>query len=65
MWCDGKTASDILTVGEVVKIAVQIPAADVIGANQVFSLEIKPPTGGLVLLERTAPAQIGWVTDLH
>ena len=29
-----------------------------------FALEIKPPTGGVLLVERTTPAQIDSVTDL-
>ena len=29
-----------------------------------FALEIKPPTGGVLLIERTTPAQIDTVTDL-
>ena len=39
--------------------------ATTIVANQTFALEFKPPTGGVLLIERTAPAQIDTVTDLH
>ena len=58
------TAVTILASGQLAKISVD-PSATAISANQTFALEIKPPTGGILLLERTAPAQIDQVTDLH
>ena len=36
-----------------------------IGTNTEFSLEIKPPNGPVILLERTTPAYIDTVMDLH
>ncbi len=56
----GKT---LLNAGELAKFDVQLTTA--IAENQTFALEIKPPTGGVLLLERTAPAKIDTVTDLH
>jgi flagellin FlaB len=53
----------ILNSGALAKIKVKLSAA--LTANKVFALEIKPPTGGIVQLERTCPAQIDQVTDLH
>jgi flagellin FlaB len=53
----------ILASGALAKIRVKLNAA--VNPNQTFSLEIKPPTGGVMLIERTAPAQIDTVTDLH
>lgn len=53
----------ILASGALAKIRVKLGAA--VGPNQTFALEIKPPTGGVMLIERTAPAQIDTVTDLH
>ncbi len=53
----------ILAQGKLAKIVVWPPAA--ITANQTFALEIKPPSGGVLQVERTAPAQISDVTDLH
>jgi archaeal flagellin FlaB len=53
----------ILSAGILAKILVGAPAS--LTANQVFALEIKPPTGGILLIERTCPAQIDAVTDLH
>ena len=57
------TALTILSAGKIAKIVVDPPAA--ITSYQTFGLEIKPPSGGVLLLERTAPAQIDTVTDLH
>ena len=56
-------ALTILNQGALAKIKVKLSAA--ITANKTFALEVKPPTGGIMQLERTAPAQIDQVTDLH
>ncbi|HLF26148.1 MAG TPA: archaellin/type IV pilin N-terminal domain-containing protein [Anaerolineae bacterium] len=56
-------ALKILASGQLAKIEVNLTTA--ITANQVFALEIKPPSGGVMVIERTAPAQIDMVTDLH
>jgi flagellin FlaB len=53
----------ILNSGALAKIKVKLSAA--LTANKVFALEIKPPTGGIIQIERTCPAQIDQVTDLH
>ena len=55
----------ILKTGELGKITVALTNANHITQNKTFALELKPPTGGVVLIERTAPAQIDVVTDLH
>ena len=57
------TAVTILSAGELGKITVTLPAT--ITANQTFSLQVTPTTGGVLLIQRTAPAQITQVTDLH
>jgi archaeal flagellin FlaB len=57
------TGMTILGAGQLTKIKVN-PSASIV-ANMVFALEVKPPTGGILLIERTAPAQIDQVTDLH
>jgi flagellin FlaB len=53
----------ILNSGALAKIKVKLSSA--LTANKVFALEIKPPTGGVMQIERTCPAQIDQVTDLH
>jgi flagellin FlaB len=60
---DASKTVAILTAGSLAKIVVH--SGTVIAANQTFALEIKPPTGGVMQIERTAPAQITTVTDLH
>ena len=59
----GAAGVTILGAGQLGMITVQAPAA--ITANQTFSLQVTPPTGGVLLIQRTAPAQISQVTDLH
>jgi archaeal flagellin FlaB len=59
----GASGLTILTAGMLAKIQVH-PTTN-LTANQVFALEVKPPTGGILLIERTCPAQIDQVTDLH
>jgi len=36
-----------------------------LGANTKFMLEVKPPNGSIILMERTTPAYIDAVMDLH
>jgi flagellin FlaB len=57
------TGVQILAAGTLAKVRVKL-AAD-ITTNQTFALEIKPPSGGVLQIERTAPAQITTITDLH
>jgi flagellin FlaB len=57
------TAMSILSSGNLAKITVYLPTTQT--ANHVFALEIKPPTGGVLQIERTCPAKIDTVTDLH
>jgi flagellin FlaB len=59
----GGAAVTILGAGQLAHITVEAPAG--ITANQTFSLQVTPPTGGVLLIQRTAPAQITQVTDLH
>ena len=65
-WCiDDSTitaGTSILKGGNIAKIRVLIVTG--ITANQTFAIEVKPPTGGTMLIERTAPAMISAVTDL-
>ncbi|CAG0947821.1 hypothetical protein ANRL1_04589 [Anaerolineae bacterium] len=53
----------ILSTGNLAKIRVYLITA--VTANKTFALEVKPPTGGTLQIERTAPAQMDVVTDLH
>ena len=59
----GTAGVTILGASQLGMITVQAPTA--ITANQNFALQVTPPTGGVLLIQRTAPAQISQVTDLH
>jgi flagellin FlaB len=59
----GTTGVTILSAGALGKVTVQAPAQII--ANQTFALQVTPPTGGVLLIQRTAPAQVSQVTDLH
>ena len=39
--------------------------ADLLGANEKFTLEIKPPSGAVINLKRTLPVQLDTVMDLN
>ena len=64
--CGGVANAWILIPGGLARITVGPPAAAVLKlrAYRTFSIEIKPPTGGTMLIERTLPAEITAITDL-
>jgi len=56
----------LLEQGEQAQIAVALGfLADPPGANDSFSLQVKPPHGSVVTIERTIPANIDAVMDLY
>jgi flagellin FlaB len=59
-------ADTLLERGELLEITVDIAAAGAtLSINEEFTLEIIPPSGGTLLLNRTMPQQIDVVMDLH
>ncbi|MBL8116388.1 MAG: hypothetical protein J0L63_06650 [Anaerolineae bacterium] len=59
------TPDDLLEEGELVEITVDLSSlGTALGANTAFSLEIKPPTGAVLNINRTTPAAIQGVMDL-
>jgi flagellin FlaB len=56
---------DLLENGELMEITVAVPAGSALATNEVFTLEVVPPTGGTLLINRTMPPQIDLVMDLH
>ncbi len=64
-------ATGVLDAQDQMSICVGISTADgttdyaTLGANTTFSIEIRPPRGGVLVIERTTPAAITEVTDLH
>lgn len=56
----------ILDAGELAQISVTLASlSPKLGTNQTFGIEVKPPVGAVLLMERTTPARIDPVTDLH
>jgi len=56
---------NLLETGELFQITVNPPAASTLVANERFTLEVVPPQGGTMLIERTMPPAIDIVMDLH
>ena len=59
---DGDT---LLEVGELAQITVAVPAGSSLVTNEIFTLEVVPPSGGTLLINRTMPPAIDTVMDLH
>src|SRR5581483_2141159 len=59
-------ANTLLEPGELLRITIDLPAAGVtVGTNQTFTLEIKPPTGSYMVLQRTTPPAFLTVNELN
>jgi len=56
---------DFLEAGELFEITVQPPAASRLDTNETFSLEIVPPGGAPLIVERTMAPATDRVTGLH
>jgi len=60
------TADDMLEEGELAEITVDLSGlSPALGANTAFNLEIKPPKGAVLNVNRTTPAAIQPVMDLN
>lgn len=63
---DGDTADDLLEDGELVEITVPLTSlSPTLGANTEFTIEVKPPTGAVLNLDRTTPPAIETVMELN
>ena len=59
-------ADNMLEEGELAEITVDLSGLTTpLGANTAFNLEIKPPTGAVLNINRTTPAAIQAVMDLN
>lgn len=59
-------ANTLLEPGELIRIDIDLLGAGAtVGINQVFTLEVKPPTGSYMVLQRTAPAAFQSVNNLN
>ena len=61
---DGSQTDELLDPGELAQVTVDVSAL-LLSSNTEFNLEIKPPTGAVVQVNRTTPAFIDLVTELH
>jgi flagellin FlaB len=61
---DGSQTDELLDPGELAQITVDVSALG-LSSNTEFNLEIKPPTGAVIQVNRTTPAFIDLVTELH
>jgi len=59
---DGDT---LLEVGELAEITVNPPGTNTLATNEIFTIEVIPPSGGTNLINRTMPPAIDDVMDLH
>jgi flagellin FlaB len=55
---------NLLTEGELAEITIDTTGQN-LGANQPFTIEVKPPLGGTMVIARTTPAGLDTVVDLH
>jgi flagellin FlaB len=56
---------NLLETGELAEITVNPPAGSSLDRNEIFTLEVVPPSGGTNLINRTMPPEIDDVMDLH
>jgi len=61
---------NLLEPGELYEVTICVSttvlgASNVLGPNTKFDIEVKPETGGVLVIERTTPAYIDPIIDLH
>jgi len=57
--------ADMLDPGEAMSISVEVPATATLGAYGTFTLQIIPPKGAAITINRSLPASLMAVNDLH
>lgn len=66
IWKVRADTDDLLEAGELAEITVPIDTlTNTLGINTDFSIEIKPPSGAVLNIQRTTPAYIETVYDLQ
>jgi|FLYL01.1.fsa_nt_gi flagellin FlaB len=56
---------NLLENGELFEVTTYIPTGSSLVTNETFTLEVVPPQGGTLLIERTMPPDLDVVMDLH
>lgn len=64
-WIGANDGDALLEAGELAELKVVGVAAANLGPNTAFTLEVKPPTGAVLQINRTTPASIEAVMELH
>jgi archaellin len=59
------TPDSLLENGELAEITVNLPGSSTLVVNEIFTMEVIPPYGGTLLINRTMPPSIDTVMDLH
>ena len=55
-------ADKLLETGELFELVITLPGAAAVGANWSFTLQVQPPTGSFMVIQRTTPASIAHAT---
>jgi flagellin FlaB len=64
-WLGNENGNGLLEVGELAEITVDVSGlATPLSTNTTFNLEMKPPSGAILNLQRTTPAWLDMVNDL-
>ena len=59
------TADNLLDKYELFQITVDLSVADNVTAYKAFALELKPPVGAVLVMERTVPARVSQYVNLY
>ncbi len=59
-------ANTLLEPGELIRISIDLAGAGLtVGTNQLFTLEVKPPTGSYMVIQRMTPAALQIINNLN
>jgi flagellin FlaB len=64
-WPYRTDSDDLLEERELAELEVGIPSAVTLGTDTTFVVEVKPPNGSPLYIERTTPSVIDQIMDLH
>ena len=64
-WLGYNDSDDLLEARELAEITVPLSTAISLGTNTTFVVEVKPPQGAVLNLQRTTPANIETVMELN
>jgi flagellin FlaB len=66
-WLGNENGNGLLEVGELAEVTVTLTdnLSNTLGTNTTFVLEMKPPNGAILNLQRTTPAWLDLVNDLR